>query len=153
MAFAVAASSFCPLLLLGIWWRGLTDVGAMAGLVLVAAPRCSPCRCASAATPAGLAVGLLAQPAAVTVPLAFATMIGVSLLTRRRRPDDVTLVMMRMHAPEARGEPLTGDRSATADRPLGDAGPSVRRVRAATWRHHLRGAYPVDAARPTFLRR
>ena len=28
LAFAVAASSFCPLLLLGIWWRGLTDVGA-----------------------------------------------------------------------------------------------------------------------------
>ena len=36
MAFAVAASSFCPLLLLGIWWRGLTDIGAMAGLVLEA---------------------------------------------------------------------------------------------------------------------
>ena len=25
LAFAVAASSFCPLLVLGIWWRGLTD--------------------------------------------------------------------------------------------------------------------------------
>jgi len=24
LAFAVAASTFCPLLLLGIWWRGLT---------------------------------------------------------------------------------------------------------------------------------
>ncbi|MDX6204310.1 MAG: hypothetical protein QOF39_367 [Frankiales bacterium] len=34
MAFAVAASSFCPLLLLGIWWRGLTYTGAMAGLLL-----------------------------------------------------------------------------------------------------------------------
>ena len=33
LAFAVAASSFCPLLLLGIWWRGLTDVGATAGLL------------------------------------------------------------------------------------------------------------------------
>ena len=31
LAFAVAASSFCPLLVLGIWWRGLTDVGAAAG--------------------------------------------------------------------------------------------------------------------------
>ena len=27
LAFAVAASSFCPLLVLGIWWRGLTDIG------------------------------------------------------------------------------------------------------------------------------
>ncbi len=33
LAFAVAASTFCPLLLLGIWWRGLTDVGAIAGLL------------------------------------------------------------------------------------------------------------------------
>jgi Na+(H+)/acetate symporter ActP len=28
LAFAVAASSFCPLLVLGIWWRGLTHIGA-----------------------------------------------------------------------------------------------------------------------------
>ena len=27
-------STFCPLLLLGIWWRGLTDAGAIAGLVV-----------------------------------------------------------------------------------------------------------------------
>ena len=32
LAFAVAASTFCPLLVLGIWWRRLTDVGAVAGL-------------------------------------------------------------------------------------------------------------------------
>ena len=40
LAFAVAASSFCPLLVLGIWWRRLTDAGAMAGL-LAAAGSCS----------------------------------------------------------------------------------------------------------------
>ena len=33
LAFAVAASSFCPLLVLGIWWRGLTAAGAAAGLL------------------------------------------------------------------------------------------------------------------------
>jgi Na+(H+)/acetate symporter ActP len=33
LAFAVVSSSFCPLLLLGIWWRGLTDANAVAGLV------------------------------------------------------------------------------------------------------------------------
>ena len=32
-AFALAASTFCPLLLLGIWWEGLTARGAAAGLV------------------------------------------------------------------------------------------------------------------------
>ncbi len=33
LAFAVAASTFCPLLVLGVWWRGLSTVGATAGLV------------------------------------------------------------------------------------------------------------------------
>ena len=32
-AFALAASTFCPLLLLGIWWEGLTARGAALGLV------------------------------------------------------------------------------------------------------------------------
>ncbi len=32
-AFALAASTFCPLLVLGIWWRGLTAPGAIAGLI------------------------------------------------------------------------------------------------------------------------
>ena len=32
-AFALAASTFCPLLLLGIWWERLTARGAAAGLV------------------------------------------------------------------------------------------------------------------------
>ncbi|MFC7714736.1 sodium/solute symporter [Nonomuraea recticatena] len=32
LAFAVAASSFCPLLVLGIWWRRLSSTGALAGL-------------------------------------------------------------------------------------------------------------------------
>jgi len=31
LVFAVAASTFCPLLVLGIWWRGLTARGAVAG--------------------------------------------------------------------------------------------------------------------------
>ena len=34
LAFAVAASTFCPLLVLGIWWRGLTAAGAGAGLLV-----------------------------------------------------------------------------------------------------------------------
>ena len=34
LAFAVAASTLCPLLVLGIWWRGLTALGAACGLVV-----------------------------------------------------------------------------------------------------------------------
>ena len=33
LVFAFTASTICPVLLLGIWWRGLTDVGAIAGMV------------------------------------------------------------------------------------------------------------------------
>ncbi|MDX6222862.1 MAG: hypothetical protein QOD91_1916 [Frankiales bacterium] len=101
MAFAVAASSFCPLLLLGIWWRGLTAPGATAGLLVGggAAVVAVSLRIAGYAPP-GWPSALLAQPAAVTVPLAFATMVSVSLLSKQRAPADVTSVMMRMHAPE-----------------------------------------------------
>ena len=75
-AFALAASTFCPLLLLGIWWSRLTARGAAAGL-------------ASGA--------LLAQPAAISVPLAFATM---GLLSLRARPADVGATMAALHVPE-----------------------------------------------------
>ncbi|MEJ3742431.1 cation acetate symporter [Actinomycetes bacterium KLBMP 9797] len=102
LAFAVAASSFCPLLVLGIWWRGLTDAGAAAGilaggggavaavLVTVTGPALS-----------GWPATLVAQPAAWTVPLAFAVMVAVSIATRRRTPSDVGTTMLRLHAPES----------------------------------------------------
>jgi Na+(H+)/acetate symporter ActP len=102
LAFAVAASTFCPLLVLGIWWRRLTDVGAMAGITV-------------GFTLSGLAVldtllqnrrtgwtaALLDQPAAWTVPAAFLTMIVVSLATQRRLPPNVSRTMVRLHTPEA----------------------------------------------------
>jgi Na+(H+)/acetate symporter ActP len=101
LAFAVAASTFCPLLLLGIWWRGLTDVGAIAGLVV-------------GGLGSGIAVGytflppaddawvdaLLAQPAAWSVTLAVTTMLVVSRLTRQRVPAHAGRFMVRLHTPE-----------------------------------------------------
>ena len=102
LAFAVAASSFCPLLVLGIWWRGLTDVGAAAG-VLVGGGAAA---CAVLATVLGLpahswAADLVAQPAAWTVPLAFLVLAVVSLATRARVPTHVGSTMLRLHAPDA----------------------------------------------------
>ena len=44
---------------------------------------------------------LVTEPAAWTVPLAFAVMVGVSLATQNRVPADVRQVMFRLHAPEA----------------------------------------------------
>jgi hypothetical protein len=43
---------------------------------------------------------LLGQPAIWTVPLAFATMIGVSWATPRAVPEDVTHKLLALHLPE-----------------------------------------------------
>ena len=102
MAFAVAASSFCPLLLLGIWWRGLTDVGAAAGLLVGGGSAIGAVTARIAGwQPAGFARDLLAQPAAWTVPLAFLVMVVVSRATRSRVPVDVDRILARLHVPEA----------------------------------------------------
>jgi Na+(H+)/acetate symporter ActP len=101
LAFAVAASTFCPLLVLGIWWRRLTAVGAVAGMAVGGTLSVA----AVAATlvesvPSGWTGAVVAQPAAVTVPVAFATMVLVSLATARRTPRHVAQTMVRLHTPE-----------------------------------------------------
>jgi Na+(H+)/acetate symporter ActP len=102
LAFAVAASSFCPLLVLGIWWRGLTDTGAAAG-VLVGGGGAVAAVVATVAGPPlhGWPAILVGQPAAWTVPLAFLVMASVSLASRGRVPRDVGTTMLRLHAPDA----------------------------------------------------
>jgi len=102
LAFAVAASSFCPLLVLGIWWRGLSSTGAAAGLLVGGGLATA----AVSATIAGVDRGgwagaLLAQPAAWTVPAAFLVMVVVSLRTPSRVPTGVGRTMVRLHAPES----------------------------------------------------
>jgi Na+(H+)/acetate symporter ActP len=98
-AFAVAASTFCPLLVLGIWWRGLTVAGAAAGL---AAGVCAATGAALASVftspSAGWLIVLLAQPAAWTVPLAFAVMYTVSRLGTP--PEWAERAVLRLHTPE-----------------------------------------------------
>jgi cation/acetate symporter len=101
LAFAVAASTFCPLLVLGIWWRRLTDVGALAGLLAgggLASMAVIGTILGGELT--GWPAALLAQPAAWTVPLAFGVMVIVSLLTQSRVPAGVARTMVRLHAPE-----------------------------------------------------
>ncbi|MGH3471003.1 MAG: cation acetate symporter [Nocardioidaceae bacterium] len=101
LAFAVAASTFCPLLLLGIWWRRLTAVGAITGLV-VGGTLSGGAVIATllGVTAHGWLGALLAQPAAWTVPITFGLMIGVSLATTSSSPIDVTKIMVRLHTPE-----------------------------------------------------
>jgi Na+(H+)/acetate symporter ActP len=102
MAFATTASSLCPLLVLGIWWRRLTAAGAAAGLICGGGAALTAVLVAVGGGPAnGWGHALLAYPAAWTVPLGFATTIGVSLLTRRSAPAGVGRMMVRLHTPEA----------------------------------------------------
>ncbi|GAA0562912.1 cation acetate symporter [Paractinoplanes ferrugineus] len=102
LAFAVAASSFCPLLVLGIWWRKLTDFGAIVGLLVGGGASIAAVLLTVLGPPlSGWPAQLIGQPAAWTVPLAFLAMIIGSLLTSRRVPADVGALMLRLHAPES----------------------------------------------------
>ncbi|GAB3950215.1 hypothetical protein GCM10027614_50290 [Micromonospora vulcania] len=102
LAFAVAASSFCPLLVLGIWWRGLTDLGAAAGVLVGGGAAIGAVLVTVLGPPlSGWPATLIAQPAAWTVPLAFTVMVAVSVATRRRTPTDVGATMLRLHTPES----------------------------------------------------
>ncbi|BCL14770.1 sodium/solute symporter [Micromonospora sagamiensis] len=102
LAFAVAASSFCPLLVLGIWWRGLTDLGAAAGILAGGGAAIGAVLLTVLGPPlTGWPATLIAQPAAWTVPLAFTVMVAVSVASRRRQPTDVATTMLRLHTPES----------------------------------------------------
>lgn len=108
LAFAVAASTLCPLLVLGIWWRGLTARGAAWGLAvggLLAGVAVTVAVVGGVAEDVlgGWPAVLIGYPAAVSVPLAFATMIVVSRLTRADVPSDVAQTFARMHVPENLG--------------------------------------------------
>jgi Na+(H+)/acetate symporter ActP len=111
-AFAIAASSFFPVLVLGIWWRELTTMGAALGAAVggVAATLAIVTTMVAAASPAlsglllrhsALAV-VLAQPAIVTIPLAFAVMVGMSVL-RPGPPAGVAAKMVQLHIPDRLG--------------------------------------------------
>ncbi|GAA4082263.1 cation acetate symporter [Nocardioides kongjuensis] len=102
LAFAVAASTFCPLLVLGIWWRRLTDAGALAGLAAggLGAGGAAIATLAGYA-PGGWAGALLAQPAAWSVPVAVLVMVAVSLATADREPAHARRFLVRLHTPES----------------------------------------------------
>jgi cation/acetate symporter len=109
-AFAIAAASYFPLLLLGSWWRGLTMKGAAVGMLtgglaslgaIVATMLID--KKVLTWTPDPIVRTLMEQPAIWGVPLALGLMWVISLATRREIPADVDTMMLRLHAPEELG--------------------------------------------------
>ncbi|MFE7210515.1 cation acetate symporter [Streptomyces sp. NPDC001698] len=101
LAFAVSASSFCPLLVLGIWWRRLTPPGAAAGMLAGGGAALVAVAVTMAGFPGtGPLHALLAWPALWSVPLGFLTMMLVSLATPGRVPAGTAAVLARFHLPE-----------------------------------------------------
>ena len=112
--FAFTASTLCPLLVLGIWWRRLTAPGAGAGM-LTGAVLCGGAMIAAAVlSRLGMTVpAWIEQPAAWTVPAAFAVTVIVSRLTSGSAPAGGAKFLARLHTPE----PLERNRQGSAVRP------------------------------------
>lgn len=109
-AFAIAAASYFPLLLLGSWWRGLTKYGAAVGMLTGGLLSLSAIVCSMLLDKKILAWqldplvrSLMEQPAVWGVPLSLGVMVVVSLATARHIPSDSHLKMLRLHAPEELG--------------------------------------------------
>jgi Na+(H+)/acetate symporter ActP len=108
-AFAIAAASYFPLLLLGAWWRGLTATGAASGMLVgglaslmaIIVFMLSDRKVVTITDP--LVKSLCEQPAIWAVPLSLGVMYIVSLATRGSIPKDVDEKMLRLHAPEGLG--------------------------------------------------
>lgn len=103
LVFVVAASSMSPMLLLGVWWRGLTPQGAIAGMLVGGLSAVG----ALVASATGMAidpvlVAAVQQPAIWTVPLATLACVWVSRATRRSVPAPAERYLMRLHTPEIR---------------------------------------------------
>jgi Na+(H+)/acetate symporter ActP len=104
LVFAFTASTLCPVLLLGIWWRGLTARGAIAGM-LTGAVLSGVAILGGGLVTAGLPAlrPFLEQPAAWTVPVAVLVTVLVSLGDRRGIPRGTDRFLTRLHVPEPTG--------------------------------------------------
>lgn len=114
MVFAFTAATIAPVLLLSVWWRGLTARGATAGmltgggltvlamllpwLIGFAALLGLPHELVQATAPV---LAWASQPAIVAVPLAFAAAVLASRLDSRGPPRGVDHALARLHSPEA----------------------------------------------------
>ncbi|MBM7771106.1 Na+(H+)/acetate symporter ActP [Actinokineospora baliensis] len=128
MTFALAASTFSPVLLLGIWWRKITWVGAAAGMVVGGTMVLTSIVITTVSGyTGGWAPSFLQQPALATVPIAFLVVMITSKATQGRIPPDTNRIRLRMHAPDRLGF--------IRDRDIARFGTAEERTRLANGRH------------------
>ncbi|MEN0022891.1 MAG: cation acetate symporter, partial [Microbacterium sp.] len=100
VVFVVAASTLSPVVLLGVWWRGLTSRGAVAGMLSGGLAAGLALLVHAAIGGVGVAAPYLAQPAAWTIPLATAVTVVVSQLDPRGPSPRTARFLARVHSPE-----------------------------------------------------
>ena len=101
LAFALAAATFAPLIILGVWWRRLSTTGALAGVSVGGLATTAALGTTMVLGDlGGWAGALLANPALWAVPLATATAVLVSLATPHRVPASTARTLLRLHTPE-----------------------------------------------------
>ncbi len=102
-AFAVGASAFVPMLLTGIWWKGVTEKGALAGMAvglfssifIIFMNILQQLKVIPATGVLGF-LGALTFPVIFTFPLALATIFIVSKIDGKV-PANIDEIWMRIH--------------------------------------------------------
>lgn len=122
-AFAIAATSYFPLLFLATWWRNITMPGAASGMLIGGFTSLAAVVTTMIADQlnfdkvTGIATNdfasfyklhpllrtLAEQPAIWGLPLSITLMIVISKMTKAKIPADVRMKMLVLHAPEALG--------------------------------------------------
>jgi cation/acetate symporter len=97
-AFAVAGSALTPVIILTIWWRGMTAAGAIAGMATGATAAVTMFFVALL-QPDWTFAGLLLTPTPVAASTAVVAAIAVS--RRTTTPDNITRLWARMHGTAA----------------------------------------------------
>lgn len=82
MCFGIAASTFAPVLILSVWWEGLTKEGVIAGLLVGLVVSLVFTFARFGAVPDILGIRVLGNPALYGVPAALLSIIVVSLFTK-----------------------------------------------------------------------
>ncbi len=82
MCFGIAASTFAPVLILSVWWQGLTKEGVIAGLLVGLLVSLVFTFARFAGVPEVMGIRVLGNPALYGVPAALLSIVVASLVTR-----------------------------------------------------------------------